>query len=366
MQVVVAKSATDPRWLRRHMDSGRYVGGLRKSFDPIAKMSAADQAELDRLLRQADQLSAKVRQAFLDAVNRLGEQVDINQIKSLLQQGRPDQALRVVDTQLLAQGFQPVAEAITGAAVDAARHTARAVNALGEMNISFGLTNPQTVDFLRTYEMGLIRAMSQDSLASVRAAIQAGVAAGRNPLDVARDVRQFIGLTESQTRAVQNYRSALESGTRDALSRGLRDRRFDPTVARAARGERALSNEQIDNMVSRYAARYLKYRSETIARTESIRALNAGNHQLWNQAAASGKVSANLVTRKWVTVGDHKVRASHRAIPGMNPAGVGLNVPFASPEGPILYPGDPNQSASMVANCRCTVLYRFKLPSGPQ
>jgi len=357
MQIVVAKSSTDPRWMKRNSEHSKLRAPTR-----IAKMSSADQAELDRLLRQADQLSAKVRQAFLDAVNALGDQVDVEQIKSLLEQGRVDQAIRTVDAQLTSQGFTPVAQAITGAAVDAARQTARAVNALGEMNISFGLTNPQTVDFLRTYEMGLIRAMSQDALASVRGAIQAGVAAGRNPLDVARDVRQFIGLTEGQTRAVLNYRNALQQGSRDALSRGLRDRRFDSTVARAARGDIALSDEQIDNMVSRYAARYLKYRSETIARTESIRSLNAGNHQLWNQAAASGKVSANLITRKWVTVGDHKVRASHAAIPGMNEGGVGLNVPFASPEGPILYPGDPSASAAMTCNCRCAVIYRFSLP----
>jgi hypothetical protein len=318
-------------------------------------MSAADQAELDRLLRQADQISAKVRQAFLDAVNALGDQIDVEQIKSLLEQGRVDQAIRTVDAQLLQQGFAPVAEAITGAAVDAARQTARAVNALGEMNISFGITNPQTVSFLRTYEMGLIRAMSSDALASVRTAIQAGAAAGRNPIDVARDVRQFIGLTESQTKAVQNYRGALTSGSRDALSRQLRDRRFDPTVARAARGESALSTEQIDTMVSRYSARYLKYRSKTIARTESIRALNAGNNQLWNQAVNSGKLEVGQVTKKWITVGDHKVRPEHAEMDGET---VGLNDLFSYG---LAYPGDPSAEPELTINCRCSLIYRFKL-----
>jgi uncharacterized protein with gpF-like domain len=381
MQIVVAKSLTDPRWLKRHSHGkheqvGFLAGKLpekrlrttasgamhlpatiKKPRHFIAKMSSADQAELDRLLRQTDQISAKFRQAFLDAVNNLGDRIDIGQIRSLLEQGRVDQAIQTVDAQLTAQGFTPVAQAITGAAVRAAQQSASAVNALGSLNISFGITNPQTVNFLRTYEMGLIRAMSQDALASVRTAIQAGVAAGRNPIDTARDVRQFIGLTDSQTKAVLNYRNALTQGSRDALSRQLRDRRFDPTVARAARGESVLSNDQIDNMVSRYAARYLKYRSETIARTESIRALNAGNLQLWNQAAASGKVDAQTVTRKWITAGDDRVRDSHAALDG---AEVGLNEPFDSDQGPIMYPGDPSAPASMTINCRCTLIYRFK------
>jgi len=356
MKFVVAKSALDPRWLgryRRPKSIKRELFGLPVPI--ISKMSSADQAELDRLLRQADQLSAEIRQAFIDAVNRLGDQIDINQIKTLLEQGRVDQAISVVDAQLTAQGFQPVAQAITAAAVNAAQQSATAVNALGEMNISFGITNPTTVDFLRTYEMGLIRAMSQDALASVRTAIQAGVASGRNPIDTARDVRQFIGLTDSQTQAVLNYRNALTQGSRDALSRQLRDRRFDPTVARAARGESVLSSDQIDNMVSRYSARYLKYRSETIARTESIRALNAGNHQLWNQFVASGKVGSNTVTKTWITAGDDLVRDTHAELDGEEAA---LNEPFDSAEGPIMYPGDWTAPASMTINCRCALIYR--------
>jgi hypothetical protein len=355
MQIVVAKSATDPRWLSRYRPA-------RLARKPIAKMSTADAAELDRLLRSADQLSAKVRQAFIDAVNNLGDQIDVDQIKQLLQQGRVDQAIRTVDAQLTARGFAPVADAITGAAIDAARQSARAVNALGQMNVSFGLTNPQTVDFLRQYEMGLIRAMSQDALASVRTAIQAGVAAGRSPLDVARDVRQFIGLTDSQTQAVQNYRRALENGSRDALQRALRDKRFDPSVLRSIQNDTALSGEKIDTMVDRYAARYLRYRSETIARTESIRALGAGNHQLWNQTVASGKVDADQVTKKWATVGDHKVRDTHRELDGQV---VGLNQQFQCSGGPIMYPGDPNADAAMTVNCRCAVIYRFKLKPTP-
>lgn len=354
MQIVVAKSAIDPRWTGRN----RYLP--QGTSDYIAKMSAADAAELERLLRQADQISAKVRQAFLKAVDNLGDRIDIDQIKSLLQAGRVDQALHIVDTQLLQQGFTPVAESITGSAVDAARSTARAVTALSAQQISFGLTNPQTVDFLRQYEMGLIRAMSADALASVRSSIQDGVAAGRNPIDVARDVRQFIGLTESQTRAVQNYRRALENGSRDALQRALRDKRFDASVRQAIEGK-ALTPEKIDRLVERYSQRYLRHRSETIARTESIRSLGAGNHQLWNQNVASGKLDADQITKKWATVGDHKVRHTHRELNGQV---VGLNEKFTCSGGSLMYPGDPSAPADLTVNCRCAVIYRFKLRAG--
>ncbi|QOZ25297.1 phage minor head protein [Bradyrhizobium sp. CCBAU 51753] len=346
---VVAKSATDPRWLLRRSPP------FRPAAPAIAKMSAADAAEIDRLLSQADQVSAKVRKSFLDAIARIDAQIDVGELKALLQQGRVDQALQLVNSHLSAAGFQPVANTITAGAIQAAR---AAEPALSAANVSFGAMNPHTVDFLRTYEMGLVRQLGADARASVASAVRAGVSAGRNPLDVARDVRQFIGLTENQTRAVLNYRRMLENGSRDALQRALRDRRFDASVLRAIEDGAAMMPEKVDRLVARYTERYLRYRSETIARTESIRAVNSGNNLLWRQAVHDGRFGADQVTKTWATVVDNKVRHAHVELDGTT---VKLNENFQCSAGPIAYPGDPNASPENTCNCRCAVLYRFKL-----
>jgi uncharacterized protein with gpF-like domain len=155
-----------------------------------------------------------------------------------------------------------------------------------------------------------------------------------------------------------NYRRALQAGDANALTRQLRDRRFDSSVARAISGERDLSAAQVDKLVARYTERWLKFRSETIARTEAKRALGSGNQLLWEQAVAAGRVEASQVTKKWATVGDHKVRNAHRELNGQV---VGLNDRFRCSEGTIAYPGDPSASAGLVIGCRCTAIYRFKL-----
>ena len=365
MQVVVAKSERDPRWLARHHRSNFKCtiskAGISTAV-PFSKISATERAEVERLLSNQSQVTAQVRRAFLEAISRLQGQIDLERIRELIAEGRIDQAIAAVNVQLIANGMQPVGQAASAGAVLAGQQAAAnlADIGLGHLNIGFGVTNPETINYLRDYEMGLIRGLTRDALASVRLAIANGVSAGRNPLDVARDVRQFIGLTPSQTQAVLNYRAGMENLNRDVLSRGLRDARFDPTIDTAITEQAPLSQDYIDRAVSRYAERYLKYRAETIARTEAIRAVNAGNQQLWRQAAADGKVDPDTVTRSWHYTHDSRTRPAHREIPAMNPDGVGLNEPFDTPLGPLMFPGDPNGAPENTINCRCAVFYRIK------
>lgn len=351
--LVVAKSATDPRWL------GRRTKKI---------VQKANTAEVERLLSQQSQMTAKIRTAVMQAVGRIQSQIDVDQIAALLKQGRTQEAIASINAQMLQQGYRSVANAITQATVASGVSAAAAladVPELSQLDILFGLTNPNTISYLQRYEMNLITGLSQDSLASVRAAIQQGVMAGQNPLTIAQDIRQFIGLTPRQTQAVMNYRSYLDNLDTSALTRTLRDARFDPTISSAIENDSSLAQEYIDKVVGRYQSRMLAYRADTIARTEALRAVNAGNHQLWQQAVSDGKVAADQVVRKWSYTHDGRTRPAHVAIPSMNPDGVGLNEAFDTPLGPLMFPGDPDGDPSNTINCRCAVIFRIKTTGAP-
>lgn len=326
----------------------------------VRKISARDRVEIERLLDQAGKIELKVRRAFLEAIDRLQGSVDTARIAALIREGRVADAIEVVSAQSVAMGMRAVAQAITQGVIATALATSTAIPVPTQFAVVFDVTNPRTIDYLRSYEMNLIRELTVKARGAIRQAVLDGVSSGRNPLDVARDVRAHIGLTERQARAVMNYRRALETGDSAALQRAIRDRRFDASVASAIRGDSELSGEQIDRMVARYEARYLKHRSETIARTESIRAANAGNTEAWRQAASDGIVEAETIVRHWVYTHDDRTRDAHRAIPEMNPDGVGLDEPFKSPLGPIMMPGDPNASPENTINCRCTTIIRYR------
>jgi hypothetical protein len=323
----------------------------------LEKTTRTEADEINRLLRAYDDLKPGLRRAFLESARRLSNSVDVGELKALLSQHRIDQAISYLGSRLPSTAFQPLANQVAAGAIESGQLSAQNV---GIAEFQFSQINPRTVDFLRRYEGDLITEMTRKTRETVMQVIRQGITAGQNPLDTARDVKDLIGLTRTQAQAVANYRSALQAGSRDALSRGLRDRRFDSSVARAASDGAPLSREKIDNLVGRYRNRYLRYRAETIARTESIRAVSAGNHLNWQQLVESGKLDADQVVRKWVYTHDEKTRTAHRMIPEMNPDGVGLNDRFDTPLGPLLFPCDPSGQPENTINCRCTVIYRFR------
>lgn len=332
-----------------------------RAVERIQKDDRSDQ--IQRIARLYSKLAGQIGRSFKDAVGKLGDSIDLDALEQALKDGRVSDAINAISEADLIDGFTPVGNAITHATIDAGQAAVAAMLAsqpeLGSLNIVFNAVNPATVSFLRNYEMNSIRELASDALGSIRIAVRNGVANGLGPADIATDIRDFIGLTDQQTQAVSNYRNMLQNLDSDVLTRALRDARFDPTIDTAITNGNPLTDDQIATYVDRYQSRYLNYRATTIARTEAIRAANAGNHLAWQQQVASGKMAADEVTREWLYTHDGKTRLSHVAIPLLNPDGVGLDEPFETLLGELMYPGDPSGDPADVINCRCSVFNRY-------
>lgn len=211
-----------------------------------------------------------------------------------------------------------------------------------------------------------------DQREAIRQTLEAGLADGRNPRNVALDLvgrlnRQtgrreggIVGLTSQQAGYVTNARKQLEALDAGYFDRRLRDKRFDRTVAKAIREEKPLSRADIDRITGRYADRLLAHRGEVMARTESIAALHAGQYEAARQLVDSGKVRADQIVKVWDATGDARTRLTHAAMDGQ---AVGLNVPFRSPSGALMmHPHDVSLGAPAdeIIQCRCFMAIRVK------
>lgn len=329
-------------------------------FVSFEKASNYDTEEVARLLDEQKGATRKIRNTFLAAIDKLAASVDITGIINALRAGDLTGAIAALEQATVAQSMASVGASVTGVVISAGQAAARLVTKPDAVEFVFGVTNPKTVTYLQNYEYNLIREMTAETQRAVGAVVMDGVKNGTNPIDIARNVRGLIGLTTRQSQAVLNYRRALENREANALTRALRDKRFDATVARALQNNTPLSKEQIDKMVNRYRDRWLKYRAETIARTEAMRGVNSGGMLAWQQAIDDGKVTAAQVVRFWVFTHDDRTRPNHRRIPGMNEKGVAWGEPYKTPDGPLMYPGDPAGTPENTINCRCTQIIRFK------
>lgn len=221
------------------------------------------------------------------------------------------------------------------------------------------IVNSEIDRIYRAFTAKRIQEISNAQINMVQDIIGEGVKAGKNPIEMARDVRDVINLTRKQAGWVTNYRKLVTDLDPQALSRSLRNRRYDKMLKRAIADGKPLPADVIDRMVDGYASKALKYRSETIARTEALRALHAGQHALFNRYVNTGLLRSDQVRRTWHNSGDSKVRDAHWQVIAQNPDGVALNEPFKTPLGPLMYPGDPDGLPENIINCRCVAIYRI-------
>lgn len=316
---------------------------------PVGKQVDDPASRIRSLL---DSSESDLRTAFDDIIRQVRDQTTLATLADLIEQGRFQEALESA-----ARAGAQFAAAVNGVYVVAGAATADVIRRQLRVVVSFDTLNARALRVQQANQFRLIQDFTVEQTLAVREALVEGVRTGANPVRQARAFRDTIGLTASQARAVANFRRLLEAGSSEALTRRLRDRRFDPTVRRAVREGVPLAPAQIDRMVDRYRERYVSFRSRVIARTEALRAVHQGTFDMYRQAFDQGLVDPSQVVRTWHTAADERVRGSHVAMNGQErPPGE----PFFSGAGNRLdFPGDPEAPPSDTIQCRCVVSTRI-------
>lgn len=298
-------------------------------------------------------LEPRIRKVFLANIQRIKSSMDLKKIEQLLQLGKVDEALRTTQS-----AIEKLADEIISFQVIASKTTASLIEEALNIQITFDQTNTRAVNAMRQNRLRLIREFTEEQRRATNEALTLGMTQGVNPRVQALAFRDSIGLTLKQQQSVNNYRRLLESNSSEALSRKLRDKRFDSTVERAINEGRVLDKGSIDRMVDRYRERYIKYRSEVIARTEALRSAHEGSEEMYAQAIENGSLNPEDLVRTWVTAKDERVRSSHAAMSNQTRP---FGQPFTTGDGvSIMRPGDSNAPASETIQCRCIVTTTFK------
>lgn len=219
---------------------------------------------------------------------------------------------------------------------------------------SFNALGDRMVQNVQRYSMNTVQNISNVTAQGLRTALVEHVKRYNNPNKAAKDIRQLIGLTDPQMKAVLNFRQQLE--TRQTLGfLNPNERRLNAVeqamVSRHMR-EGNFSQANIDAMVQRYYESLVNKRAKDIARTESQRAVHKGQQEMWFQGLEQG-IFDDTDRKFWIVTPDDRLRPTHAAIPIMNPYGVKINQMFVTPWGAVNGPGDVDIN---LINCRCGVI----------
>lgn len=315
-----------------------------------------------QLEAQAYQFKPALRRAFLRALALARVHLDEDELAEAIQHNNLEGAAQLLLGQAPSPLWSELNHAIRLAVTKAtgAFSAQMAIDGAPALRVVFGIQNPHALEALRTSQLTLIREVDAKTRAGIKAYLTDSLHMGRSPTSIIHQLvgnvqhdgtrkGGILGLTERQARAVSNYRKYLEGLDARALERALRDKRFDTTVARAIADSEHLNPDYITKLVGRYEANYLAYRAEVIARTESLKALQLGQKMAWDEAVSQGSVSADALTKRWVTAKDERVRPAHADMEGVV---VGYDELFEPEDsGPVWAP-------PAMPNCRCIAWIR--------
>jgi len=326
----------------------------------------------------------EVQRIFLEVMQDIVDNAMLQEMIAAIEANDAERLYRATGFSSAALG--PILDSIEQIYQDAAETTVagwpkRIRTPEGLVIFRFDMRNPRAEQDLKTISSKLVAQITEDVRQNVRNVLQQGMIDGANPRTTAlniigrvdpvtkKRIGGVLGLTENQGNWVRSTQRYLETLDPRYFNLKLRDKRFDSLVQKAIDSGKPLSQTDIERLLTSYKNRALKYRGDSIARTETIQTLNRGEYMANLQAVEQGLISRDAITKEWDDTGDRKVRSTHRSLAAKygKEKGIGLEEPFISTSGArLLYPGDSSLGAPAeeIVNCRCRVHIRVDWLAG--
>ena len=279
-------------------------------------MSTATDLLLARLERYAATFKPAMAGRILRAYEIMRTSMTDGEIAALLKSGAS--AERVASALTHEPWFK---QALTGVGTGAQDITLRSATqyavelpqaARKAVKLGIDLSNPRIAAAMVTMKSRATDQLTKDAANTMRQVVKAGMEAGKGSKAIARTLRDSIGLAPNQEQAVRNFERMLREGDRTALTRALRDKRYDGTLNRLMGAEgKGLTEKQITTMTDAYRRKMVAFNANTQARTLANDAQRAGQRLAWEDAIGKGVIDKAFLWKQRVSMRDGKVRDEH-------------------------------------------------------
>ena len=287
------------------------------------RQKAASTTAIDRI---ANRLEPKLRKRFLAAVQASKDRVDIEALARAVQSGNVSQAALAARLNEWPEKYGELAIDLRAGFLAGGQYAYELLEG-SSYNLRFDLINPYSVSYAQRKLPQIVQAHVEDAKQIIRDIITDAVSGKYTTQTAAQEIRNHIGLTDRYSRAVVKYREELSGN--------------------------GITGEKLEGKVERYAAKLLRSRAKTIARTEIIQAQVAGQRALWDEAARNGLFDKTKARRIWQTSFDERTCALCSAMDGQT---IHYGELFDSPDlGQKNVFGEPLVDPPMHPNCRCSV-----------
>lgn len=172
---------------------------------PLLKADSYIDDPADRLNLLLDQQEARIAVIFRTAISDLKNELDLDELADLIEQGRVNDAL-----DRLQYAAEQLGSASNVAFITAGQSTSDFLRGANVARVVFNAVNLNAVAAMQATRLELIREFTAEQRKAASMALVSGVESGTNPIAAARNFRDSIGLTSTQWTHVASYRAALE------------------------------------------------------------------------------------------------------------------------------------------------------------
>lgn len=281
-----------------------------------------DSSQLDwkTLHNIADSNQPKMEKAFINSTNKLKDSVTLVALSRAISNKNIGEAEALINWKLYDENLESLKPVYSNVIKDTGKSMIKHLPP-NYRGFNFDIKNPNIIDYINNKSSTMIKYISDSTRKATNRIILDTYLSGYHPDKAAKEIKSVIGLNEKQAKAVDNYiNNAIEQG-------------FSEKVA-FKQGEK-------------YSEKLLKYRAETIARTEMMEAVNRGYFETVNQGINKLAIPPNKVRKKWITTPDDRTCKHCRPMHGQVRA---LDEYFTSSLEDVLLP-------PLHPRCRCIPNY---------
>jgi hypothetical protein len=197
---------------------------------------------------------------------------------------------------------------------------------LGGVEVGFDMGGKNVVRWLTAHRKEFLSGVEAANKDAIRAALGRYFKEELSAEELVVRIRRNVGLTERQWLSVDKFQNRLEGQGHSPAS--------------------------VQQRVNRYVGAQRTKRAQMIARTETIRAANGGQHLAYEQAIEDGHLRAKSVKRIWQVTPDDRLDIEI-CEPMEGQEAMGMDEPFITGAGTAVDfpPAHPM--------CRCSVAYDF-------
>lgn len=227
----------------------------------------------------------RVTKIILNAMREARAEMPLNSLIQLVSGAPVDKILRSLPTEPWLKAQVLLRDEFLAEVLDAGSRVKLPAIKKAAQNFVFNRENLAAARWADQNAGKLIVEITQSQRDVVAGLVYGSQVGNYTPAQLAREIRGRVGLTTAQAGWVENkYQWALNSN----LSIGMP---FDAAERAAA------------SLADRYQDTVHRYRSETIARTEIMRANSEGRREAWNQGLQEGFISPTLM-QEWDATND--------------------------------------------------------------